>query len=293
MGTARKRRFGDRKEGRRLRTLDPYHAFALFIMKSRGDASNHISDSIEISKAEKFLRGKKINGYPGIGMLQLVIAAYIRVVSQYPAVNRFVSGQRLYARNNIEFVMTIKKEMKSDAPETSVKVYFEPGDTINDVYHKLKVEIDKVKSEGEATDTDDVAKVLMKIPRPLLKFAVRFLEIMDYFGKLPKSLLKASPFHGSVIITDLGSLGLPSIYHHLYNFGNLPVFIALSAKRKAHEFGLDGAVVERKYLDYKLVADERICDGFYFSKVLKLFKNLMQDPQVLESPPETIVEDID
>ena len=289
----RKRRFGDRKEGRRLRTIDPYNAFALFIMRSRSDASNYMSESIEISEAERFIREKRLNGYPGIGILHLIIAAYIRVVSRYPAINRFVSGQRIFSRNNIEFVMTIKKEMKTDAPETSIKVFFDPRDTITDVYSKLNAEIDKVRGAGENTDTDDVAKTLMKIPRLLLKFIVRFLENLDYFGLLPKSLLKASPFHGSVIITDLGSLGVSAIYHHLYNFGNLPVFIALGAKRKALELINDGSVAERKYLDYKIVADERICDGFYFSQALKLFKSLLRKPAVLDTPPETVVEDID
>lgn len=293
MGTQRKKRFGDRKEGRRLRTLESYNAFALFIMKTRGDASNYMSDSIEITEAERYLRGKRLHGYPGMGILHLMIAAYIRVVAQYPAINRFVSGQRIFARNNIEIVMTVKKEMKANAPETSIKVLFDTKDTIIDVYKRLNEEIMKIRGNGETTDTDDTADVLMKIPRLLLKFIVWILAIVDYFGKLPKSLLKASPFHGSFIITDLGSIGLPAIYHHLYNFGNLPVFMALSAKRKALEIRYDGTIAERKYLDYKIAVDERICDGFYFSQAFKMLKSIMRKPHLLEVPPETIVEDID
>lgn len=293
MKTKRKKRFGDRKEGRRLRTLESYNSFALFIMKTRGDASNYFSDSIEITEADRYLRGKRLHGYPGMGILHLMIATYIRVVAQYPAINRFVSGQRVYARNNIEIVMTVKKEMKTDAPETSIKVLFDPRDTIIDVYNRLNEEIMKIRGKGEATHTDDTADTLMKIPRLLLKFVVWFLGIVDYFGKLPNTLLKASPFHGSFIITDLGSIGVPAIYHHLYNFGNLPVFMALSAKRKALEVRRDGTFVERKYIDYKLVVDERICDGFYFSQAFKLMKSIMRRPSSLEVPPETVLEDID
>ena len=292
MGEGRKRRFGDRKDGWRIRTLDPYNAMTPYIMKTRNDANNLLSDSADIYEAERFLREKRVQGYPGIGMLHLFVASYIRVCAQYPAINRFVSGRRIYARNNIEVIMTIKKEMRVDAPETSIKVAFSPEDTIIDVYNKFNEQIEKVKGEGEATSTDDIAKTLMKLPRLILMFAIRFLELLDYFGRLPRSLVDASPFHGSVIITDLGSIGLPAIYHHLYNFGNLSSFIALGAKRKVRELRYDGTVIERKIIDYKVQIDERICDGFYFSQVFRLLNSILRNPTMLENPPEKVVEDI-
>jgi len=293
MGTGRKRRFGDRSDGRRLRTLDPYNAMTPFIMRTRNDSTNYMEDSIEVTNADRYLRSKRVQGYPGMGILHLLIATYVRTASQFPAINRFVSGQRIYSRDHIEFVMTIKKEMKTSAPETSVKANFDLSDTISDVYNKLQLEIEKVKNEGEDTTTDDLARLFMKLPRLILKITVRFLEILDYFGMLPKALLKASPFHGSMIITDLGSIGLPPNFHHLYNFGNLPVFIAFGAKRKARELMADGTVAERKYVDYKFSMDERCCDGFYFSQAFKLFKNLLGNPELLDEPPGTVVKDVD
>jgi len=293
MDKPRKRRFGDRKDGRRLRTLDPYNELSPFIMKTRNDASNSFSDTVEITETERFLRDKRINGYPGLGILHVFIAAHIRVVSQYPAINRFISGQRIYARNNIEFIMTIKKKMRTDGSETSVKIKFDARDTIIDVYEKLNTEIEKIRGEGEDTSTDDVAKALMKLPRPILKFAVSVLSFMDYFGLLPRSLVNASPFHGSVIITDLGSIGMPPVFHHLYNFGNLPVFVSIGAKRKTRELLADGTVAERKLIDYTLVMDERCCDGFMFSQGIKLYRSLLRGPATLENPPETVVEDVD
>jgi len=293
MGNKRRKRLGDRSDGRRLRTLDPLNQMIPFVMKHRNDASNYFADSVEITETERYLRAKRMRGYPGMGLLHLFIATYIRTASQFPAINRFVSGQRIFAREHIEFVMIIKKEMRSDAAETSIKVVFELSDTIYDVYRKLSEEINKVKREGENTDADKMSKTLMKMPRLLLRFFVRTLEIMDYFGMMPKAILKFSPFHGTLVITDLGSLGLPAIYHHLYNFGNMPVFIALGAKRKAREIRADGAVVERKYVDYKLVMDERCCDGFLFSQAFKLFRSILRKPYVLDLPPETIVEDVD
>ncbi|MCL2627509.1 MAG: hypothetical protein FWD44_02255 [Oscillospiraceae bacterium] len=291
MAKNKKKRFGDRREGRRLRTLDPYNAMTPFIMKEKSDASNYFSDMVEISEVEKFLRKKRREGYLGMGVLHIIIATYLRVVSQYPAINRFCSGQRIYARNNVEYIMTVKKKLTTDGSETSIKVAFDPSETVNDVYNKLTEQIDMVKNEG-TTSTDDVAGTLMKLPRVLLRFTVGFLDFLDYFGLMPKSILAASPFHGSVIITDLGSVGLPAIYHHLYNFGNLPVFIALGAKKRVREIDDDGKVIIRKYIDYKLVVDERICDGFYFSQAFKVFKDLLKHPEKLDIPPEKIIEDI-
>jgi hypothetical protein len=293
MANLRKRRFGDRRDGRRLRTLAPYNAMSPFIMKTKNDANNYLSDSVEITETERYLRHKRLSGFPGMGILHLFIASYIRTISQYPGINRFVVGQRIYARNEIEYVMTIKKEMKTEAVETTVKVTFDPRDTIDDVYRKLNEEIEKVKNEGEDTDTDDLARVLIKLPRLLLKFIIAILEMMDYFGKIPASLIKGSPFHGSVIITDLGSIGMPSVYHHLYNFGNMPMFISIGAKRKAVELQADGSVAQRKYVDYMVTMDERISEGFYFSQALKMFKSILRKPQALDHPPETVVEDID
>jgi hypothetical protein len=293
MENKRKKRFGDRREGRRLRTLDPYNAMSPFIMKAKSDASNYFSEQVEITEVDRYLHKKRQEGYPGMGMLHLFVATYIRVAAQYPAINRFCSGQRIYARNNVEFIMTIKKQLRTDAGETSIKVTFDRSATINDVYTKINKEIFKVKNEGAVTNTDNVAAAFMKLPRVLLKFVVAFLELLDYFGLMPQSIIDASPFHGSVIITDLGSIGLPAIYHHLYNFGNLPIFIALGAKKKVRELDADGKVVLRKYIDFKLVVDERICDGFYFSQAFKVFKGLIRNPKALDNPPVQVIEDIE
>jgi len=293
MSNGRKRRIGDRRDGRRLRTLDPYNAMTPFIMKKKSDASNYFSEVFEVTRVESFLRKKRKEGYPGMGMLHMFIATYIRTSSQFPAINRFCSGQRVYARENVEFMMTIKKQLKMDAPETSIKVSFGRNETINDVYHKLNAEINKVKNEGTATSADNIAAALIKLPRVILRFTVSFLEFLDYFGLMPQFIINASPFHGSVIITDLGSIGLPALYHHLYNFGNLPVFIAIGPKRRVYELNDEGKVELRKYIDGKLVVDERICDGFYFSQGFKFFKSMFRNPEVLDSPPEQVIEDIE
>ena len=293
MAKGRKRRIGDRREGRRIRTIDPFNAMIPFLMKQKSEASNYFSASLEVTEIERYLRKKRIAGHPGIGMLHLFIAAYIRTASQYPALNRFCSGQRIFAREKVDFLMMLKKQMRTDAGETSIKIPFDRDATINDVYDKLNAEINKVKNEGETTNSDRMTAAFMKLPRLILRFTVAFLVFLDYFDLLPQKIIDASPFHGSVFITDMGSIGLSSIYHHLFNIGNLPMFIAIGAKKKVYELNSKGEVVTRKYIDFKFVVDERICDGFYFSQAFKVYRSLLQNPEALEEPPEQIVEDIE
>ena len=287
-----KRRFGDRKEGRLLRSLPAFAKFVPFIMPTRNDACNQYEESFEMSDVDRRLRKLRVDGYKGIGILHFIIAAYIRGVSMLPGMNRFVVGRRIYARNNIEVVMTVKRSLAIDATETTIKVVFEPTDTIFDVYRKMNEKIDEIKTVEGNNNTEDVAEAMCKAPRFLLRFALTILRIMDYFGWLPQSLLDASPFHGSMIITDLGSLRIGPIYHHIYNFGTLPVFISFGAKRHAYELDRHGNMVDRKYVDCKFVMDERTVDGHYYAQFLQAFRYICQHPEIVETPPSKVVEDV-
>lgn len=287
-----KRRFGDRKEGRLLRSLPAFAKFVPFIMPTRNDACNQYEESFEVSDVDRRLRKLRVDGYKGIGILHFIIAAYIRGVSMLPCMNRFVVGRRIYARDNIEVVMTVKRSLAIDATETTIKVVFEPTDTIFDVYRKMSEKIDEIKTVEGNNNTEDVAEAMCKAPRFLLRFALTILRIMDYFGWLPQSLLDASPFHGSMIITDLGSLRIGPIYHHIYNFGTLPVFISFGAKRHAYELDRHGNMVDRKYVDCKFVMDERTVDGHYYAQFLQAFRYICQHPEIVETPPSKVVEDV-
>ena len=287
-----KRRFGDRKEGRLLRSLPAFAKFVPFIMPTRNDACNQYEESFEVSDVDRRLRKLRVDGYKGIGILHFITAAYIRGVSMLPGMNRFVVGRRIYARDNIEVVMTVKRSLAIDATETTIKVVFEPTDTIFDVYRKMNEKIDEIKTVEGNNNTEDVAEAMCKAPRFLLRFALTILRIMDYFGWLPQSLLDASPFHGSMIITDLGSLRIGPIYHHIYNFGTLPVFISFGAKRHAYELDRHGNMVDRKYVDCKFVMDERTVDGHYYAQFLQAFRYICQHPEIVETPPSKVVEDV-
>ena len=292
MATARRRRMGDRKEGRLLRSLPGFAKFIPFIMPQRNDRYIHYEEAFEVTQLDRMLRKLRVEWYKGIGILHFLIAAYIRGISRMPGINRFVVGRRIYARNNIEVVMTVKRALSIDATETTIKVVFEPTDTILDVYRKMNEKIDEIKSSEDNNGTEDFADTVARLPRFLIRFALMILRVMDYFGWIPMSLLNVSPFHGSMIITDLGSLRIGPIYHHIYNFGTLPAFIAFGAKRHSYELNRRGEMVDKKYVDCKFVLDEGIVDGHYWAQMLLAYRYMFEHPEMLLSPPGKVVEDI-
>ncbi|MDD7341173.1 MAG: hypothetical protein SOT64_02830 [Candidatus Faecousia sp.] len=286
--------WGDRTDGRRVRSLPPMAQVSPYIMVTRNTSTNYFTDSFELSHIERYVRQKRREGYTNFGVMHVLLAAYVRALARYPGLNRFLAGQKVYTHgDDVQFCMTIKKEMSSDSPDTVVKVHLSPKDTAMDVYNKVNVKIEEVKNTPLDSNFDNTAHVLTLIPGVFLKFTVWLLRTLDYFGMLPQFLLEVSPFHGSVFFTSMGSLGIPPIYHHLYDFGNLPVFGSFGCKRRSLEVQEDGTVVQKKYIDFKFCMDERIVDGFYYAAFFKHYKRIILHPEVLDNPPEEVVRDID
>ncbi len=285
--------WGDRNDGRRLRTVDPVWRVSPYIMVTRNTSSNFLHDRMECTALDAYIHRKRREGLRGFGTLHVVLAAYARCVAQYPGVNRFISGQRAYSRPEIEIAMNVKPEMTLESPDTVIKLYLSPADTAEDVYRKLQEKVMSIKAAPtDQTSFDLLARALDLIPGPVLLLAMWSLRFLDYFGCLPRALTKLSPFHGSLYITSMASLGIPPIYHHLYDFGNVPVFVSLGKKYRVKELGKNGTVVLKRYIDYTFVTDERICDGFYFASVLRFFRRILQDPECLDTPAEIVVQDI-
>jgi len=287
----RKKRFTDRREGRRIRTLPPMSYVIPYIMKERNDAQNEFDEVIDITNIENYLKQKHEEGYTDMTLLHVILAAYVRVVAERPGINRFTAGQRIYARNNIECVMTIKKELSLESPDTCIKVIFDPRDNIYNVYKKFQKTAQAAMES--TTSFDDTARILTKLPRFLMRWTIAFLKWLDYHGWLPKALLDVSPFHGSMIITSMGSLGIPAIYHHLYDFGTLPVFLSYGSVFYADAFKKDGTRERHRFVTFKAVTDERICDGYYYASAFKRIKKYLKHPELLDVSAEKVEEDID
>ena len=286
--------WGDRFDGRKIRSLSPIAVVGTYIMPERNQANVFFPDKLEITALEKYIREKRANGFDQFGMTEALLAAYVRTVSKYPGINRFISGEKIYTREDgMQFCMTVKKEMTKESPDTVIKVHLQPGDTVEDVYRKFHETLNSAKKSMELDSSlDGVTAIFGMIPGVVLKFVIWLLKLLDYFGLLPRFILEVSPFHGSIFFTSMGSLGIPAVYHHLYNFGNLPIFLAFGRKYRVNEVDDEGNTVSRKYMDYTFNVDERIVDGFYYATVIKYFHKLLLHPERLDEPNMEINRDI-
>ncbi len=284
--------FGDRLDGRRVHGMPIMTKVTPHLMPTRVGRSNYISDTVEITEMEEFIRQKRAEGYKQFGIMHVVIASYVRTTAEFPELNRFVAGQKVYHRYETSVNMVVKKEMNKEAADSSVKVLFDPADTATDVYEKFNAAVEKAREQGISNGYDSITYVLDYLPSVIMALFGWLVRFLDYFSILPMPLERVSPFHGSMFITAMGSLGIPPIYHHLYDLGTVPVFCALGHKYTKNELNKEGEPVTRKYIDYKVVCDEGICDGFYYAAAMKKMRGYLKHPAKLDFPPARVVEDI-
>lgn len=288
-----RRRLGDRYDGRLLRTIAPFYKIVPYIMKERVDAQNFFDEKIYINNAEEFIRLKRHEGLEGLSFFHIIVAAMVRILSQKPGLNRFIAGQKIYARNEIFISFAVKKELTEEGLETTIKLKFNPADTLKDIVEKVNEAIKANKESSSENDTDKTAKIIMGLPGFIIKFFIGLLKTLDYYGLMPKALNNVSPFHTSVFITDLGSLGIQPVYHHLYEFGTTSIFLAFGPKQKEKIIDRNNNIVNKKYVNLRLVTDERTVDGYYYAGAFKLLRRYIQFPEALEFPPEKVIEDVE
>jgi len=287
----RKRRLGDRHDGYKVRNLDlPFYIIPV-VMRTRLDSQVFFNISIDIDDIEKYVREKRRSDIPNLKLLHVVMAAALRMFATRPQLNRFVAGKKIYAHNDISFSMSIKRNLTDDGEETEVCPVFERTDTLYDVVKKFNGEVEKAFADEE-TDTDKLNRIVGMTPTCIKSFIVFVLRNLDKVGLMPKFITKASPFHASAYITDVGSLGIDSIYHHLYEFGTCSCFIAMGKKQTIPCIKDDGTLGQKKVINFRFVLDERITDGHYYAASLRKFTRYMKHPELLELPPEELPDEI-
>ena len=289
----RKRRWGDRYDGYRVRTMDPTFVLIPQIMRTRLDSQIFFDEQIDISGLRKFIVENREN-IPGLSMYHFFVAAIIRTMVERPRINRFVSGRKIYARSYLRASLTIKKFMDEDGEEGQLTPEFAPTDTLREVVEKFNKALEEAKAEDEknrGNDTDITIKILSALPGFVIKFVVWLLRNLDAIGLMPKFINRVSPFHSSIFVTNVGSIGLSPVYHHLYEFGTTSAFMAIGKKEIVNEIDREGNVNSKHVINMRFVLDERICDGYYFASAIKLFKYYVKHPDLLLLPPEVISED--
>ena len=280
--------FGKRYDGRRIKTLSPFYKIIPYIMKTRNDSQVYFEDKICIDKLDEYIKQKREEGVM-LSHMEVIIAAMARVMAERPGLNRFIMNRKIYARKKIWVSLAIKKKMEDEAAETTVKFVINPTDTVFDVSNQIKKIVEENKKVETSNITDKLVNAIMSLPNWFIKSVVNVLMWMDEHNMLPGKIIEASPFHTSLFITNLGSLGIDSIYHHIYNFGTTSQFLAMGGKKE--EINPQTGELS-KYINFKVVCDERICDGFYYAKSFLLFRRYMQNPERLELVSENIKEDI-
>lgn len=285
--------FGKRADGRLLKNLEPMQQIMPYIMKTRTDSMNMYEDTFDCGPMDAYIKEKAAQGFK-LSYMDVIIAAIVRLIALRPQLNRFVMNGRIYARPKIWVSFVVHPTLKDGSAGTTIKLCFEGTESIFEVAEKVNAAVVKETSQriGE-NDTDKLMRVLMRrIPGPLIKFVINTLMWMDKHNMLPKMILELSPFHTSMFITNLKSLGINHVYHHVYNFGTTGLFFAMGKEKQIPVIERKD-VAAQKHLGFGLVSDERFCDGLYFAVSLRKLRKIMQNPAVLEAPLDAKVEDVD
>ena len=276
--------FGLRSDGRKLKTLDPLFRVIPHVMKQRSDAHVYYTQDLPIASLDEYIAKKSEEGIK-MSYMNIIYADLVRMLAEKPHLNRFIMDGRTYARKDIVVSLAVKKGMTEEAEETNIKLHFTGKENIFEVKEKLDAAVIENKKVETQNTTDKFVKFLAHIPDWIYKGLVNFLMWLDKHGMLPKAIVELSPFHSSAYLTNLGSLGIDPIYHHIYNFGTVGIFLAMGKKKKSYIYE-DENIVEEKAITLKWVADERICDGFYYASALKSFYRYLKKPELLEQPGE-------
>lgn len=273
-----------RADGKRVRNTDPMYTVAAHIMSKRVDSMNMITIDIPYDPMQEYLNEKRKQGI-NLSHMSILVAAYLRTMAEYPELNRFIVNSKAYARKELAIAMVVLKGGKADNGTMS-KMYFKAEDTIFDVHNKIEEYVVANRETPEKNGTEKIIKFLLSIPG-LLRWGVRFFKLLDRYGLLPKFVIDMSPFHNSLVISNLISIRTNHIYHHCYEFGTTSVFITMGNLREVPK-RKNGEIVFERSIPLGVVMDERIASGSYFAMAFRKMKKYLKNPELLELPPEEI-----
>lgn len=280
--------FGRRPDGRRVLQDDPILGFAPYLMPTRVDAQVHSVQRVDCDALTSYIREQRDKGN-ALSYMDLIIAAYVRVISQHPDMNRYIHNKRLYARNTICVSLALLKtfEDSNQIRETTIKLHFEPTATVYEVHDILHKAIEDNRKPEISNSTDKLARFVLEVPG-LPTCIVGIARVLDRYGLMPRFLVNLSPFHTSMFLTNMMSLGMPHVNHHVYNFGNTSLFLAMGRTERTPVPGPGGTVTFKRILPIGVVSDERITSGAEFAKAFTFWRDLLAKPALLEMPPEEV-----
>lgn len=269
-------------DGTLVESLDPVNFVMPYIMPRRTDSEAYFNFRLDLSRMEDFIREQQEN-IPGLSLFHVIFAIIVRSCAITPQVNRFITNHRIYQRESVRIAMNIKKNLTEDGAESIIFPVFEKTDSLKTIVAKTnKAVIDAyAELDNPQNDVDKLVKILNHLPQFILKGFIKTVMYLDRHGRLPKVLVNAQPFHSGFYVTNVGSIGLPVIYHHLYEFGTTSIFIAIGKKETETSMDRHGEMSRKRILPIKMVMDERICDGFVFSRAYRTILKCFANPEIL------------
>jgi hypothetical protein len=296
----RKGRWGDRREGWILKELSSFNKLVPHLMTSRNSSAVYFKEKIDVTDFVRYVeeKNKELSINPvetpegpidKITYFNVFLASLVRLFTVKPHLNRFITGRKFYQRKKIELAFVAKKEFTEKGEETVVKKSFTRDETLWSIVSRLNKGIKVVKTE-DTDEATDILNIFARFPEPILHLFISFLDFLDYLGKYPKDLYKEDPMHASAVVTNLGSIGLKNVpYHHLYDRGTTSVFICLGEIHKDKVYDHEtGDFIERDFVEISTTIDERISDGFYYIRAMNKFKEILNNPRLLEEKLEHI-----
>ena len=279
-----KRRFGDRKDGALIRDLDSMHFIVPLLYPNRCDNEAFLSVTVDLTKLDEWLKRKNYEGIPyKYNLFQAVVTGMLKCLTLRPKMNRFIANKNIYQRNEVTASFVVKKLFADNGGEALAFIHAKDSHTVDTVHDEIyrKVSFCRGEKKDQSTKSMDL---FTKMPRFISKTLVAFIRVLDRHGLVPTSLIATDPYYSSVVLTNLGSIKLHSGYHHLTNWGTNSVFVAIGEIKKRPFYNDDGSVIMKNSVDLGLTIDERIADGYYYAKTVRLLKTLLENPELLEQP---------
>lgn len=276
-----------RKDGTLLKKLPLFRKLNPYLMKTRTESTIFIPYHIDVTNALAYIdkMEKKLN--KKISIFNILLAAVVRTFALRPKLNRFVSGTKIYQRNEIVLSFIAKKQLTDHAKETNVKMRFSPYETIFSIIDKLEAELQLAKSEDEEYYQDKEVNTFGKLPGFILRFLIWIFRKLDKHNLAPFSMIKNDPLYCSAYLTNMGSVGMPlGPHHHLFEWGTASIFLSFSEHTKRPVINDDGEIVVRDVLDMIVSWDDRIADGLYGNRCAHYIIDYVKHPERLEKPPE-------
>jgi hypothetical protein len=291
--------FYDRSDGERVRDLRAFNAILPYVLRRRSEAAVFFSKDIEVEAAMAYVRRRNAEpsqeteaetGSPSLrsaerfSLFGLLIAAAARTIALKPRLNRFVHARAIYQRRDIWVSFIVKKALTEAATEGHAKVRLLPVDDIATIAERINGGIEAARSGAPGPDDREFA---LAHRLPFGKVAItRLFRILDRFNVAPARMIRADPLFTSVYVANLGSIGLDTPYHNLYEWGSASVFMVVGRIFQKETRRPSGAIELRHCVNVKFTVDERIAEGIYFAHAIALFQRLVSKPEALESPPD-------